>query len=158
MLIERKIREEINESLKVMGITLLSIEEYEAAKEYIPLFNGWWWLRSPGLYNNRAAGVITDGSVYMYGYSVDVATHIVRPALLISNLDSFNLKPRDRIIDFCDFNWTVIPGNMVLCDTGIGTHCFREDWGAPDANNYEKSDVKVCLEEWAKERRIINAV
>lgn len=158
MLIERRNREEIKEPLKVTGITLLSVEEYEKAMEYIPMVYGWWWLRSPGLYNNRAAGVITDGSVYMYGFSVDMATHIVRPALLISNLDSLNLKPGDRIIDFYYFDWTVIPGNMVLCDTGIGQHCFREDWMVSGANDYEKSDVKKWLEDWAKERWILNAV
>jgi hypothetical protein len=158
MLIERRIREEINEPLKVTGITLLSLEEYEQAKKHIPMIRGWWWLRSPGGSSNSAAYVMNDGWVDTYGNGVDYTNIVVRPALLISNLDSFNLKLGDRIVDFCRCDWTVIPGNMVLCDTGVGTHCFREDWGAPDANDYEKSDVKAWLENWAKERGIINAV
>lgn len=158
MLIERRIRGKANEPLKVTGITLLSIEEYKAAKKYIPLIKGWWWLRSPGFLSSLAAYVDSDGCVDTHGDSVHWTNYVVRPALLISNLDSFNLKPGDKIIDFCRFDWTVISGNMVLCDTGVGTHCFREDWQAPDANDYEKSDVKRWLEDWAKERRIIDAV
>lgn len=47
----------------------------------------WWWLRSPGLYQNFAAIVNYDGSVYYYGNLVNYAHDAVRPALWI-NLDS----------------------------------------------------------------------
>lgn len=46
---------------------------------------GWWWLRSPGNLQNRAAGVYTDGSLN-YNYVVNVSG-CVRPALWI-NLES----------------------------------------------------------------------
>lgn len=158
MLIERRSREEANEPLKVEGITLLSIEEYEATKEYVPLVYGWWWLRSPGNYSDSAAYVNYGDRVDAIGCYVSSPYGVVRPALKISNFKSLDLQSEDRIIGFAGHTWTVIPGNMVLCDTGVGTHCFRKDWQAPDANDYEKSDVKKWLEDWAKEKGVIDAV
>ena len=43
----------------------------------------WWWLRSPGFDQGRAAGVSSDGSVYYIGLSVNCVTDAVRPALWI---------------------------------------------------------------------------
>lgn len=47
----------------------------------------WWWLRSPGSYQNDAANVLIDGSVNYIGNIVDYDIYAVRPALWI-NLDS----------------------------------------------------------------------
>ena len=47
----------------------------------------WWWLRSPGCYQDIAASVNDDGSVSYGGYCVDYVGDAVRPALWI-NLDS----------------------------------------------------------------------
>ncbi|MCU7651719.1 DUF6273 domain-containing protein [Acutalibacter sp. LFL-21] len=44
----------------------------------------YWWLRSPGDLDHRAAGVSVDGGVGGYGYSVRIAYLAVRPAF---NLD-----------------------------------------------------------------------
>lgn len=49
--------------------------------------NCWWWLRSPGAYQNDAAYVDHDGSVVCYGNYVDNDYVCVRPALWI-DLDS----------------------------------------------------------------------
>lgn len=45
--------------------------------------NWWWWLRSPGYDQRRAAFVDDDGDVREDGYSVDVRVGAVRPALWI---------------------------------------------------------------------------
>ena len=45
--------------------------------------NCWWWLRSPGIDQNRAAGVRNVGDVYEYGFSVFYDDAAVRPALWI---------------------------------------------------------------------------
>ena len=45
---------------------------------------GYWWLRSPGDLDHRAAGVSVDGGVGRYGHSVRIAFNAVRPAF---NLD-----------------------------------------------------------------------
>ena len=47
----------------------------------------WWWLRSPGIYQNHAAYVKLAGSVNYYGNRVHIGSGAVRPALWI-NLDS----------------------------------------------------------------------
>lgn len=44
----------------------------------------WWWLRSPGNYQNYAAHVLSDGSVYYRGYNINYDHFCVRPALWIS--------------------------------------------------------------------------
>ena len=43
----------------------------------------WWWLRSPGYYQNYAAYVELDGSVSKYGFAVDFPDCAVRPAMWI---------------------------------------------------------------------------
>ena len=47
----------------------------------------WWWLRSPGIYQNNAAYVLTDGGVEERGSFVDRGSVAVRPAMWI------NLEP-----------------------------------------------------------------
>ena len=46
---------------------------------------GWWWLRSPGIFQEFAAYVYTDG--FIYSNDVDIGNAVVRPALWI-NLES----------------------------------------------------------------------
>ena len=142
------------EKFEVKEVTLLSIAEYEAAKEYIPMINCWWWLRSPGSSSYFAAYVSTVGGVGADGYGVDGSDSVVRPALRVSNLQSLNLQIGDKIFDLAGHTWTVIADDLMLCDDGIGQYCFREDWEAEDANVYAASDVKKYLEEWAQENRI----
>ena len=49
----------------------------------------WWWLRSPGNYQNNAANVNNDGNVNNNGNNVNNDNNAVRPALL-----SYGLKLR----------------------------------------------------------------
>lgn len=46
--------------------------------------NCWWWLRSPGNFQSRAAGVNYDGSIFSNGHYVDYGTYAVRPVLWIN--------------------------------------------------------------------------
>lgn len=129
----------------IKGITLLSLEEYQELKPNISLLNRWWWLRSPGLYDFTAAFVYgDDGRVYAYGHYV-VGAFGVRPALV---LESSNLQIGDNF-EFGNHTFTVISDKKyALCNDSIGDHCFREDWKAKDANDYEASDVKKYIEDW----------
>ena len=73
-------------------IFLLSVPEasnYFDSKTAIKASNGncWWWLRSPGSFQNYAAYVRENGSVVYNGSSVAFGKVAVRPALWI-NLDS----------------------------------------------------------------------
>lgn len=54
---------------------------------YVNSSNGncWWWLRSPGDYQNTTAALVfDDGDVFEYGCGVYNGTSVVRPALWIS--------------------------------------------------------------------------
>ncbi len=44
---------------------------------------GWWWLRSPGYASDRAAVVVSDGTLFDYGLSVYCHGEAVRPAMWI---------------------------------------------------------------------------
>lgn len=145
MKVEKYVKESCE--INIDGITLLSIEEYEACKQYIPLLSRWWWLRSPGSSSKSASGVNDHGRVYSDGYYVNSNIVVVRPALKISNLEASNLQIGDKFRLF-DYDWTVISEEYALCDGSIGNHCFRMDYTAEDAIVYEASDVKRFVEDW----------
>ena len=140
--------------LTITGITLLSIEEYEATKDNIPLVKDWWWLRSPGRHSTYAANVTFYGSVSLSGSNVVLENYGVRPALQISNLKSFDLKNGDKI-SLANRMWTVISDDLALSNEFIGMNCFRKNHNTPDANDYHHSDVKKYIEKWAKRNGII---
>ena len=135
--------------IDINDITLLSIEEYEQTKEIVPLVIQYWWLRSPGTYDNNVAVVLIGGSVNYFGLFVP-DSYGVRPALIL-NMQSSNLQIKDKFI-FADYTWTVIGENLALCDSVVGTTYFRKDWEAEDSSEYETSDIKKWLEDWLKER------
>lgn len=149
MKIEKLITTTQEQDLKITGITLLSIEEYEKYKENICAVKTWyWWLRSPGYDENYTAVVRGSGLVSHYGSSVDI-TYGVRPALII-NLESSNLQISDKF-KVKGYTWTVISDTLAICDEIIGEESFRDNLRAPDANDYEASDVKKYIEEWWNE-------
>ena len=132
--------------INIDGITLLSVEEYEACREYVPPFNGIWWLRSPGSSSEYAEVVSRSGGVYSYGGSVSY-DYAVRPALKLVGLKSANLQIGDNFRLF-GHDWTVVSNTHALCNDSIGESPFREDYEAEDANNYETSDIKMFVEKW----------
>ena len=138
--------------LKITGITLLSVEEYEETRANIPPVHDYWWLRSPGYNGSSAADVRGDGDVDLNGNDVDYEDG-VRPALRISNLESSNPKIGDEII-VAERPWTVINEGLAIANKPIGACAFRKDWRAEDANNYEASDVKKYIEKWAAKNGI----
>ena len=69
-------------------IFLLSIDEAEKyfENDEARAIGSWWWLRSPGIYCNKAAEVNSDGLIYQVGSNVYIK-YSVRPALWV-NLES----------------------------------------------------------------------
>ena len=132
--------------INIDGITLLSVEEYEACREYVPPFNGIWWLRSPGSSSEYAAVVYSRGRVDSSGYNVHY-DNAVRPALRLVDLKPANLQIGDWFRLF-GHDWTVVSDTHALCNDSIGESPFREDYEAEDANNYETSDIKMFVEKW----------
>ena len=123
-------------------ITLLTEEEYEAHREQIPPVNHWWWLRSPGFYSNRAAGVNDGGSVDVYGLNINYGNLAVRPALKSA---IFNLPIGEKFIALGN-RWIVIDDGFAISEDVI-TH-RRYD---RKSNVWETSELRQWLEEWAKE-------
>ena len=136
--------------MTVKGITLLSIEEHRKYKPIIPLIEDWWWLRSPGYYQNYVAFVDIFGDVCEYGNGVYI-DNAVRPALKL-NLEIsdtlFWYKPEKLIgtkIEYGNYRWTVLDTSLgelyVLCDSIIARRRFD-----PESNNWATSELKQWLE------------
>lgn len=140
-------------NIEVSGISLISIDEYEKCKEFVPNIGRWWWLRSPGNSGSSAACVYYDGAVFPHGCHVSVSGGAVRPALFC-NPKSSNLQIKDKFW-YKDYGWTVISNNMALCDMAVGNTMFNIDWESFHANVYERSDIKIWLKIWGKENGII---
>lgn len=136
--------------IDIEEVTLLSIEEYEESRENIPLLNEDWWLRSSGYGSNSAVIVDYCSCVNLSGSIVDINYYVVRPVLRISNLESLNLREKDTF-RLAGHDWTVISGELAICNDHIGNHIFREDWRSEDANDYKRSDVKKYLDTWARD-------
>ena len=126
--------------LDPIEMTLLSREEYELYEHNISLIDDFWWLRSPGYIQGSAARVNPDGS--LYNCSVDYSYAAVRPAL---KFNAQNLRIADKF-KFYEYEWTVIAEGIALCDDVFCRMVFREVWQAPDANDFQRSDVKTYLD------------
>lgn len=135
----------------IAEVTLLSKEEFEQYEDVIQksaYWSYWWWLRSPDAHSACSAAMVNNFGYVDYEFVHNTAGRI-RPVLRIPNLRYSNFKIGDRF-GFIDNNiWTVISDELALCDNTIGRTCFRANWEAPDANDYNVSNIKYWLEEWA---------
>jgi len=133
--------------LEITGATLLTVEEARELPEMLRKRSYWWWLQSPGKDSSHVAHVGFDGNINNYGADVDNYYGGVRPALIISNFESSGLKIGD-MFEFGDKQFEIISDNKAFCLGCITSMAFREDWRAPDANDYEKSNVKKRIDVW----------
>jgi len=136
------------EEIGFTGAILLSVEEYEAYKNNIIGIDEWCWLRSPGSESGYAADVYDSGDSYMLGNNICCSDIGVRPAITFDS-DKCKLLIGDRLV-IGNATLTVIADGILLANEVVGKHCFRKDWKAPDANDYEASDVKKYVDEWFK--------
>lgn len=125
-------------------ITLLSKEEYIKNRELIPLIEDFWWLRSPGNNDNKAAFVYG-----VYGDVSDRGTHAyskfgVRPALKIEHYE--HLKPGERV-RINGLVFTVLNDGILLCNVILGEVMFDET-----SNDYDRSYIKHWLKRWAEDK------
>lgn len=142
--------------IDIIDITLLSREEYDAAKSIIPLISNWWWLRTPYLSAVANVCYVDDVGFVRVAYVDNILG--ARPALKIQNLKSSNLNIGAKF-SFAGHEWTVISNELALCDDLIGYTSFRKDWRAEDVNDYERSDIRNRLKNWTSESGIVvNAV
>lgn len=127
------ITEEVNIGVEWVGI--LSIEEYERYKEYIPNAHYWWWLRSPGATSDRAAYVAYDNELNAFGEMVDNRLLGIRPAIRISN---FSLKPGGVVI-IGGKKWTALSYNLLLANEIVYPYSFNSD---VESNVYKGSELE----------------
>ena len=142
MKVDKYVTKEIE--VDVQEITLLSMEEYEAARAHIQPISNWWWLRSG--YNRTAVRIVHEygaGVIGIYHYANGVS---VRPALRINSI-SENLQVGD-MFSFGGYDWMVIAKTLALCNTEFCRMAFRKNRGAENANVYESSDIKPYLDNW----------
>lgn len=133
--------------LEIVGATLLSVEEVELVPEDLRSYSTWWWLRSPGCDSEHAASVYRNVPVNDFGHGVNHGRGAVRPALLIKDLESSNLKIGDIIL-FDNKEFEIISDSLAFCKTGIAHHCFNSDRKKQDANIYETSEIKKFVDKW----------
>lgn len=137
----------MNNGLKIIGATLLSLNEADQLPSELRKYHNWWWLRNSSYIYYRAACVDHRGYFIDGGYFVDDYSNVVRPALQIKKPNSSNLKIGD-VFEFGGKTFKIISNNLAFCLSDIGTCAFRRNWKAEDANDYEKSDVKKYVDEW----------
>lgn len=135
--------------LNILGATLLTTDEAQQLPFKLRKYSLYWWLKSPGCCSNCAAAVGTSGIIYNTGVTVGIVNNVVRPTLIIRNLEFSNLCIGD-IFEFGGKQFEIISHDRAFCLTDIGKCAFRGDKIAPDANDYEKSDVKEYINDWFK--------
>lgn len=131
--------------MKIKGARLLTTEEYHRYNvlNLIKRANKGWWINANSHDYVRAV-------VSFNVQSEDVKVHAtrrydVRPVLLLPENSGLKLGCK---FYFGGHVFTVISKEHALCDDRIGISPFRDDWQASDVNVYEKSDVKIFIDEW----------
>ena len=140
--------------LIIKEITLLSQEECHKASNFnCPImWENEWWLRPSEEAKNKSVCFEYRGRTRVcYDLSHKA---LIRPVLKVSIRD-FGLYPGDKI-RLAGRDWTLISMDLILCDTPVGESPFRIDRNAPDSGEYEKSDVKKWLDNWAANNLPIN--
>ena len=136
--------------IDITGATLFTIEEAKKLPEKSRKYNKWWWLKSPcGFDSYHSSCVYTDGFISDFGEYVNYNCVACRPVLTISNLESAGLKIGDTF-EFGGQKFEIISDDKAFCLGDIGTCVFRKDNEAPDANVYEKPDIKKYIDDWFK--------
>ena len=72
-----------------------------------------------------------------------------RPVLRIANLAALGLGMKDTFV-LARFEWTVIAEDLAISEDAIEICSYREDKEAADVLDYEASDVKKCIDNWAE--------
>lgn len=138
--------------LDIAEITLLSVEEYEDCKQFIPPMRHWWWLRSPALvYKDENSEDMREYDWIDYSRMTEYG---IRPALRIGNLSGLNLKPGDEMV-VADKKWTVISDDLAIINRSIEMSPFRRSQSAKNPSDYAKSDAKKSIEDWANKNGIV---
>ena len=144
MKVKKIVTSTIELELDISGATLLTRDEASELPERLKRYDKLWWLKSPG---NYSCFVVCVRSGVYVNCNSEWGLITVRPALIISNFESSNLKIGDTF-KFGDKEFEIISSDKAFCLSDIGQCAFRKDYKAPDANDYEKSDIKKYVDNW----------
>ncbi len=140
--------------IEIEGIALLSMGDFASNVKFIPNIDCEYWLSSsvvncPGY----VSAVNRNGLICSSGFIA--ATKLgVRPVLSIQGK---GLNPGDKII-VAGYTWTVLNNTAkMLCDTHIERRPYKEEYQKKEGIEYDKSDIKLFLEQWAKDKGILTA-
>ena len=133
--------------MNIKNITLLSEEEFNSSKEFIPEIElQIWWLRTPYYLPHRACAVFANS--YIGNAPVSSFAIGVRPALVVEN-EEFVCGQKVNVLGCV---WTVIliddVNTILLCDEVVAHQRFDAD-----NNDFEESEIKRFLEGWSQERQ-----
>ena len=145
-----KLKKEKQYKTKDSPIDLLSIEEYNKYKRYIPLLRSWWWLRSPGSNPFSVAAVNCIGDVYDRGDGIR-SDNAVRPVLKIKPEFKYSDHLKyldDKLLVYCGVTWIKIDKDLYISEMPIE---FREF--DSESTDYKTSEVRKYLLNWYKERK-----
>lgn len=127
------------------AIFLLSKDEYEKYEKSIPKLNINWWLRSPGINQCNAAGVINEGCIaYFLVGNISIC---VRPALYLDKVKIDGYE-ENRFV-YCGITWIKIDDNVAISELPIGKQSFNKSIN----NDYENSDIRIWLLNWYEKRK-----
>ena len=149
MKIEKIITTTQTEDIEISEVTLLSDEEYLAYRDNIPNIFNTWWLKTSGEADECVKVVWADGGLDDVGRNVTNRFGI-RPCLKLT-LKQSDLKVGDKFM-FGDVNWTMISGDIALCDVMLTNMLFKANYMIKSASSYRHSDAKKFLDEWASEK------
>lgn len=163
-------KEEID--FKVKEVTLLMPEDYMAHEDIIPAVNQYWWLRdfidlhkdvtNPGpndkvivkkgtmLANDRSVSIVNSNG-FVQSSPAHAINNAIRPVVEYAKA---KLNPGDKV-EFAGMTWTVLNEKLALADKCIGEMPFCANFKKENPRDYETSDVKKRIDEWAKENKLI---
>ncbi len=138
---------------KITGITLLTNKQYNDARPFIPGIADCWWLRQTG------KGADPSG-IYVYPDGTCRAELVafrmgIRPALQFA--PGSELPKAGSRFRFDEHTWTVIPGDMAICEETIGMAPYQKKWAGDDPLNYEASDAKRYLDMYLSRAMALDA-
>ena len=128
--------------VKVLGVRLLTKEEYLQNRDCIGSRKPWFWLQDKCGEQSDLVAAVYIGDVVGF-YEVDYKFGVV-PGLVLEK----STLPVGSKLEYGLHSFTVLPKGLAVCDKALLRMAFREDWKADDAGVYERSDVEKWLKRW----------
>lgn len=140
--------------VKVTGVTVISLDEWNSYQDKIPVFDDWFWTRTPkGVHSfyDDDNEILEEPLIYVVEYDQTIVTCNAwrndcsfRPVLL---LDSPNLKCGDKLV-YNNMPYTVITPEWAICDWTDIDIIWSEEDDEEDALNWNKSYLRQFCDKY----------